>query len=190
MANVPSEPPRALSQSWRWVAGGLLAIAIVLVADLVVDDTVLMGALIVGPFVAALGARPAQVAGLGVLAVGLAVALGETNDIFGTRDHVVRVVIVLAGCVAAYLLARVRVAREDELERTKPAALESSLELNPAQLQRLPELLELKQLSCGGESRVLVTASSASNHASSAVSSLASPRTGRTQEKSCGLPSY
>ena len=75
--------------------------AIVVIVDLASDETVVMGALIVGPVLAALGARPSQVAALGVLAVGLAIALGESNDIFGERDHVVRVSIVLVGCIGA-----------------------------------------------------------------------------------------
>ena len=75
-----------------------MAIAIVVVVDLAPQETVLIGALISVPVLAAFGARnPSQVAALGVLAVGLAIALGESNDIFGDRDHVVRVSIVLVG---------------------------------------------------------------------------------------------
>ena len=119
------DPPRAVSQSWRWVVAGLVAMAIVVVIDLASDGTVVMGALIVGPVLAALGARPSQVAALGVLAVGLAIALGESNEIFGDRDHVVRVSIVLVGCIGATLLAWVRQTREAELARTRPAALDA-----------------------------------------------------------------
>ena len=119
------EPPRAVSQPWRWIVAGLVAMAIVVIVDLASDETVVMGALIVGPVLAALGARPSQVAALGVLAVGLAIALGESNDIFGDRDHVVRVSIVLVGCIGATLLAWVRQTRETELARARPAALDA-----------------------------------------------------------------
>src|SRR4051812_22619113 len=119
------EPRRAASQAWRWMVAGLVAMAVVVVVDLSTTDTVFMGALIVGPFIAAVGARPSHVATLGVLAVGLAIALGETNDIFGERDHVVRVLIVLVGCVGAVVLARVRQARDIELAGVRPAALDA-----------------------------------------------------------------
>ncbi|MGH8978919.1 MAG: PAS domain-containing protein, partial [Acidimicrobiia bacterium] len=122
---MPADTPRAYSQSWWWVAAGLAVNGLVIVADLLTDDTIVMGALILGPFVAALGARPVQVTGLGVLSVGLAIALGPANDIFGETDHVVRVLIILGGCVGATLLAYVRQARERDLERAEPAALDA-----------------------------------------------------------------
>jgi PAS domain S-box-containing protein len=122
---MPSDPQRALSQSWWWVAAGVVANALVVVVDLATDHTVVMGALILGPFVAALGARPLQVAGLGVLSAALAIALGPANDIFGETDHVVRVLIVVGGCIGATLLAYVRQARERDLERAEPAALDA-----------------------------------------------------------------
>ncbi len=111
-------PPRALSRSWWWVAAGLLATALVVIADIVSKDTVLIGALILGPFVAAFGARTRDVIALGVLAVVLSIALGKVDGIFGESDHIVRTVIVLGGCIGATLLTRVREQREAELDRT------------------------------------------------------------------------
>jgi PAS domain S-box-containing protein len=119
------EPPRAVSQSWRWMAAGVAVTALVVVLDLVTDDAVFMGALIVGPFVAALGARPGAVAGLGVACVALATALGAPDDIFGERDHVIGVLIVVAGCAAAAVLAGVRQSRERELARANSSALDA-----------------------------------------------------------------
>src|SRR5215468_10352413 len=101
-------PPRAVSPSRWWVAAGLLTMAVVVGADVLVHDVVLFGALILGPFVAAIGARTRQVAALGVLAVGLAIALGAVDGMFGERDHILRTLVVLAGCIGATLLARVR----------------------------------------------------------------------------------
>jgi PAS domain S-box-containing protein len=119
-----SEPPRGVAPSWRWVAGALVAMAAIVAAEFA-SDFVLIGVLLVGPFIAALGARPSHVALLGVLAVGLAVVLGFVDDIFGNGDHVVRVGVVLVASAAAYLLARLRRAREEELASTLPAALDA-----------------------------------------------------------------
>jgi serine phosphatase RsbU (regulator of sigma subunit)/PAS domain-containing protein len=118
-------PLRAGSRSRWWVVAGLSVIGLVVVADVVTDDTVLIGALIIGPFVAAFGARTREVAALGVVAVVCAIALGTVDDVFGERDHVVRTLIVLAGCVGAALLTRVREQREAELARTIPVALDA-----------------------------------------------------------------
>jgi PAS domain S-box-containing protein len=114
--------PRAVSRSRLWVTAGLVATAIVVVADVLVNDTILIGALMLGPFVAAFGARTRDVAALSVFAVACAIALGELDDIFGTRDHIVRTVIVLFGCIGATLLTRVREQRDRELEQTSGAA--------------------------------------------------------------------
>jgi PAS domain S-box-containing protein len=97
---------------------GIIAIGVVIVADWFASDTILLGALFVGPFIAAFGARTRDVAALGLLAVICAVALGEHDEIFGTRDHVVRTLLVLAGCIAATLLSYAREQREAELDRT------------------------------------------------------------------------
>ena len=51
----------------------------------------------------------------------LAIGLGEVNDIFGERDHVVRTLIVLVGCVGATLLTCVRERREPSSTGTRPA---------------------------------------------------------------------
>jgi PAS domain-containing protein len=96
--------------------------AVVVIADIVSKDAVLIGALILGPFLAAFGARTRDVVALGVLAVALSVALGEVDGIFGESDHVVRTAIVLGGCIGAALLTRVRERREAELDRTIGAA--------------------------------------------------------------------
>jgi PAS domain S-box-containing protein len=99
-----------------------VATALVVIADIVSQDTVLIGALILGPFVAAFGARTRDVVALGVLAVALSIALGKVDGIFGESDHVVRTVIVFGGCVGAALLTRVRERREAELDRTMGVA--------------------------------------------------------------------
>ena len=79
--------PGALSRSWWWVGAGLFGIALVVVVDLVTSDAVLIGALILGPFVAAFGARTRDVVVLGILAVALAIALGWVDGIFGESDR-------------------------------------------------------------------------------------------------------
>src|SRR5262245_58859733 len=119
------EPPRAISQSGRWVMAGAAVTALGVVLDLVSNETVVIGALFLGPFVAALGARPAAVAWLGAASVALAVVLGVPNDIFGNGEHIVRVLIVVAGCAVAVVLAAVRESRERELARAKPAELDA-----------------------------------------------------------------
>ena len=115
-------PPRAVSRSWWWVVAGVVAMAVVVIADIVSKDAVLIGALIVGPFLAAFGARTRDVVALGVVAVALSIALGEVDGIFGESDHIVRTTIVLGGCIGAALLTRIRERREAELDRTIGAA--------------------------------------------------------------------
>ncbi len=109
-----------------WVLAGLVATLIVTVADLVTQgDAVLMGALIVGPVIAAFGARTRQVAALGALSVGLAIVLGAVNGNFLEEDHVIRTVIVALGVIGATLLTLVREQRDRELARTRPQAADA-----------------------------------------------------------------
>src|SRR5215467_5765299 len=108
-------PPRAVSPSRWWVAAGLVTMALVVLGDVLVHDVVLFGALILGPFIAAIGAKTRQVAALGVLAVALAIVLGAVDGMFGEGDHIFRTLVVLAGCVAATFLAHVREQREQEI---------------------------------------------------------------------------
>src|SRR5262245_9081243 len=113
-------PPRAVSSRW-WVAAGLITVPLVVIGFVLVHDVVLVGALIVGPFGAAIGAEARQVAALGVLAVALAIVLGAVDGMFGERDHILRTLVVFAGCIAATFLARVREQREQEIARNASA---------------------------------------------------------------------
>ncbi|MET1001267.1 MAG: SpoIIE family protein phosphatase [Acidimicrobiia bacterium] len=109
-----------------WVLAGVVAIAIVTFADLVTQgDAVLTGALIVGPVIAAFGARTRQVAALGAFAVFLAIVLGAINGNFLEEDHVIRTVVVALGVIGATLLTLVREQRDRELARTRPQAADA-----------------------------------------------------------------
>jgi PAS domain S-box-containing protein len=115
-------PTRAVSRSRWWVLAGVIATGVVIVADWFADDTILLGALFLGPFIAAFGARTRDVAILSAVAVACAIGLGAHDDIFGTRDHFVRTLVVLVGCIGATLLTHAREQREHELDRTLGAA--------------------------------------------------------------------
>jgi PAS domain S-box-containing protein len=104
---------------------GLSAGAAIALVDGVRHHEVLLTGVLVGPFVAAVGASTIEVAVVGVYSVALAVLLGQVNGIFLTSDHVVRVSVVAVAAIAATVLTRIREQRETELDIALPQAIDA-----------------------------------------------------------------
>jgi PAS domain S-box-containing protein len=95
------------------VTAGLIAIAIVVVVDAALSpNLVLIGLLIIGPLVAATSSRPRDVAMVTAIALVAGLLLGIRDHRFGSLDHVLRLVIVLAGGLLAIWTASIRQSRE------------------------------------------------------------------------------
>src|SRR5919108_2614859 len=82
---------------WLWLTAAIWAVVVLL--DLVLTaDAVLIGLLAVPPLVASLRCSPSETLGVGVGSLGAAAALGAADGIFGSTDHMVRLITVaLAG---------------------------------------------------------------------------------------------
>jgi len=95
------------------VTVGLIAIAIVTLIDVALShNLVVIGLLIVGPLVAATRSRPRDVAAVSLVALVAGLLLGIHDHRFGSADHVIRLLIVLAGGILAVWTASIRQARE------------------------------------------------------------------------------
>lgn len=117
---------RSRTREW-WVhssAGLFFGVAVcvgLFVGDAVTKtNLVLIPLLVVGPLVVSGSVSPRATAGVGLMALTFAVALGWINDIELTRRHVVGVSTVGLGGVLAVWLAAVRSARERELRQIGP----------------------------------------------------------------------
>ena len=95
--------------------GYLTAVAVFDVA--ISGRAVLIGLLIFGPLLAALGSSARATAFVGAYAVALAIPLGFIDDIGGTLDHAIRVGVLATGSVVAVWFAHLRVEREQALRR-------------------------------------------------------------------------
>src|SRR5690242_8737810 len=81
---------------------GTLAVLGIALADVLTgSDIRLTGYLVLGPLIAAAGARPRYVAGVALLALAVAVPLGAANHIFGEAPHwVILGLVAVGGAVA------------------------------------------------------------------------------------------
>jgi serine phosphatase RsbU (regulator of sigma subunit) len=96
--------------------------AIALLDLLTAERVVLISLLILGPLIASAYLDAPATAVVSGYAVALGVALGAANHIFGTSDHLVRCLVILAaGAVATWLAGR-RSAREAKLRRVTRVA--------------------------------------------------------------------
>jgi sigma-B regulation protein RsbU (phosphoserine phosphatase) len=106
--------------------GTLVALAVTTVIALLELWTgewlILMGLLIIGPLLAATSLDAARTGLVAAYAVVLAVALGPVDGIWGTRDHLGRVLVVAVGGGFATLIAYRRTARERQLAQISRVA--------------------------------------------------------------------
>jgi hypothetical protein len=115
---------------WGWLVAGLACCTAIAVFDLVVGgETILISLLLVGPLLSAIGAGWRQTAIVMAYAVALSLPLGIFDGLFGSTDHIVRVLLVAGGGALAVWLARLR--EHVELERARIAFLaEAGLRLD------------------------------------------------------------
>ncbi len=96
----------------------VLATSAIALADVwTAGGTVLIGVLIVGPLLAAAGLDAWRTAAVAGYALALSIVLGATDGIFGTRDHLLRCLVVAIGGAFAVFVAERRTRRERALLR-------------------------------------------------------------------------
>jgi PAS domain S-box-containing protein len=92
---------------------GVLVLVAVSIVDLVVPrQAILIGLLILGPLVACTRSYFRDVLVVSVIALVLGVLLGITDHVFGTMEHVTRLLIVVAGSGMALWISLIRAASE------------------------------------------------------------------------------
>jgi sigma-B regulation protein RsbU (phosphoserine phosphatase) len=116
-----------------WLLLALAVSAGVAVVDAAVGArSVMIGLLIAGPLLASARLDGVGTAFVSVVAVGLAIVLGVPNDIFGSRDHVLRCLVVSTGGGFATFTAHMRSEREAALLRmTRVAEIAQRALLRP-----------------------------------------------------------
>jgi PAS domain S-box-containing protein len=102
------------------------------------DSAVLIPLLVVGPLLAAVRAAPRCVAAVAVLAVAAALPLGLVDEGFLSEEHVVEVVVVLAGGALAFLVAAGRQRYEEALTNERAARARSDLTARAGRLLEAP----------------------------------------------------
>ncbi|EST39740.1 hypothetical protein N566_00380 [Streptomycetaceae bacterium MP113-05] len=111
-----------------WLLLSLVLTSVVGLADgLLGRESVLAGLLVVGPVVACARLDARRTALVGGYALLLALLLGPVNDIWGTADHLLRIVVLATGSVLSVYLARSRTLREHALGNVARAAQEAIL---------------------------------------------------------------
>src|SRR3954452_5238247 len=113
-----------MARFWRTGAfSGLLLLAVLVVADAVAGDrVVLLGYFGLAPLVAASISSVRQTALVGAVAVVVAVLAGVWDGSFGSVDHLTRSALVLVLSAAAGVIAAVRIAREHRLSQALTVA--------------------------------------------------------------------
>ncbi len=123
-------------------AGASLVVVLALV-DLVVDESaVLIPLLVLGPLMAAISAEVRATAAVGAMAIVLAAALGAADEGIFDPQHVVQVMVVIAGSFFAVAAAVAR-SRFEAAERAAAAALagEREARIQANMIARASELL-------------------------------------------------
>jgi phosphoserine phosphatase RsbU/P len=127
---------RTGDEGWTWFSVAL--VSALFVADVVVAQSlVLLGAMVIGPLLAASFASARATALVGVYAVVLGVLAGPFDEIWGTSDHFVRVTVLAMGSALAVFAARRRADRERalaEVTRVAEVAQRTILRTLPGEL--------------------------------------------------------
>jgi phosphoserine phosphatase RsbU/P len=124
------------------------------------DRAILLGLLIAGPLLAAASLDVQRTAIVGLYAVGLAVLLGIPDGIFGTADHLLRLLGVATGAALGAFLAYRQAERDRALVRiTRIAEVAQRTILRPIPPRmgrgRLGRALPVGQRGCPGRRRLL-----------------------------------
>jgi diguanylate cyclase (GGDEF)-like protein len=98
------------------IAGVIVLLALIVAVDAISSDLVLQPFTVVPVLVASTFATARLTAFVALLATGAAIGLGIPDDEFGTADHVVRTLAVVAVALFAIYIARARQSREEGLQ--------------------------------------------------------------------------
>ena len=102
-----ARPPRR--RAWLWIALGAAVDGVLFALDLAWGDSLaLTVSFLLGPLLASIGAGAGGTLLLGLLAITLAVGVGEENGILGEADHLLRIAILAVGSGLAALAAQGR----------------------------------------------------------------------------------
>ena len=123
-------------ERWTWYSAAL--VTGLFVVDVALGGRlVLLGALVIGPLLAASFSTPRVTAALGLYALALGLAAGAVDDIFLTSDHVARLAVVAGASALGVLAAARRTDRERALAdvtRVAEVAQRTILRALPAEL--------------------------------------------------------
>jgi hypothetical protein len=87
------------------------------VAGAMIKSAPPIGMLIAGPLLASLRLDTGRTAAIGCLSIALGAAVGFAAGVFGTADHVLRMLVIILGASFAVLFARMRCERDSALSR-------------------------------------------------------------------------
>jgi PAS domain S-box-containing protein len=104
---------------------GLAVSTLFAVIDAIAERDVVLTGVVAGPLLVAIGGTAVEVIVVALYAMLVALGLGAANDIFGERDHLIRVGVVAIVSVVAVFSARLRERRDAELALTRPQALDA-----------------------------------------------------------------
>jgi PAS domain S-box-containing protein len=105
--------PARRRRSQQGAIAGVIVLVVVSAMDLVVPHgAILIGLLILGPLVACTRSYPRDVLVVSGLALVLALLLGIADNVFGTGEHLTRLLIVAAGSGMALWISAIRVTSE------------------------------------------------------------------------------
>lgn len=130
-----------MRQGWRWFPLGLLTATAVFVLDIATSSQfVLISVLAVPPFVAAIGASRKQTLIVSVYSILLAGLAGVIDEIFGSFEYVLKLVIVALAALFAVRVATVR--QRAELSAALDYAVANSLATTSTLAEATPMLLK------------------------------------------------
>jgi len=143
---------RGRSRRWTLLCLALTG-AIALVDAFLTTNAILIGLLIVGPLVSSARSGPRGVLAVTAFAVALGLVLGVPDDVFGSKEHLLRILIVVAGGSLAIWTASIRQSRERTADLLGvQAAVARILSSSDTLEQATPRILEAVCATLGWDS--------------------------------------
>jgi serine phosphatase RsbU (regulator of sigma subunit)/PAS domain-containing protein len=124
------------------IAGAALIVVLAVIDIVIGESAVLIPLLVLGPLVASVAASPGRTASVAALAIAVAIALGPVDQGLFAAQHVVQILVVIAGAFFAVATATAR-DRFQRAQRAAAAALagERAARIQANMIARASELL-------------------------------------------------